>query len=165
MTESKFKEELKQLEKERNLLQDKRTYLERKVKHYNNLFNRSTCPTCYQKIDWNFFKEDLPNVQGKLDKVNTKLEVLYPKIKALMYPIWEARDKFNKERNVLRKGYLLKNKNRLNRSIREYNKGLEVYMPAITDKAEQELWNWAMECQLANRDLDDTNEELMFAID
>jgi len=167
MTEIEFREEkdkLQELRKEQDLLHTKFRLAKENLKDYKRLQYRSTCPCCQQATDREYYESLIPITEAKIDDLQTKVVDIYREIENLAKPIWEARNEFNKEREVIRQAYLLHNRNRVNKTIRDYNNDKDVYMPDITDKAEQELWNWAMECQLANRDLDDTNEELMFDI-
>ncbi|KKK40728.1 hypothetical protein LCGC14_2981010, partial [marine sediment metagenome] len=112
-----------------------------------------------------YYRDLIPITEDRIEVLEEKLAKIYIQIETLAKPINEARNEFNKQREVLRKAYLLQNRNRLNKTIRDYTNGKDIYMPTITTNDEKELWNNAMEIQLANKtDMDDMNDELLFEL-
>ena len=159
------KEKLQGLRKEQSLMASEYQLYKARLKDYKNLQFRSTCPCCQQDTNREYYRDLIPITEDRIVVLDEKLHSIYTKIQTLQKPISEERYKFEKEREVLCKAYLLKNRNRINKTIRDYNNGVENYMPYICFTDEKKLWNNAMEIQLANKpDMDDTNDELMFEI-
>lgn len=160
MNYEEIKKELTELRRQRNILWEKRDFLRYRLKSYKDLQNRSECPYCGQKTKRKYYKDEIPNIMVKTEEVMDKLEETYPKIIELEKPLVEKRDKERKERGEKIQGYLKINRNILNKAIRDYDKGVEKYLPDIPD-CDKEIWNSAMERQLDNKGFDD-NEELMY---
>lgn len=168
MTENSFKEEkdkLQELRKEQGHYHDELRLYRARLKDYKQLQFRSTCPCCQQDTNREYYRDLIPITEDRIEVLEEKLAKIYIQIETLAKPINEARNEFNKQREVLRKAYLLQNRNRLNKTIRDYTNGKDIYMPTITTNDEKELWNNAMEIQLANKtDMDDMNDELLFEL-
>jgi len=152
--------ELKNLENEKRKLLEKLHYLKSKVKNYKNLLNRSECPCCEQKIDYKIFETKIPDLESNIFNIDKRLDEIIPILRKMYHKIACENEKKHKERRKQIEEYLKINRNKLNKAIRDYNKGLDPYLPEIPEK-EKELWNDAMEHHLDNRNLDE-NEELCF---
>ena len=139
---------------------ERRDYLRHQIETYRRLEHRSACPCCDQKIDWEEYNLKIPDLEEKLKMVLDELELLYPKIKELMKIEIEAKQLQQKIKTQQIEKYLQQNRNKLNKAIRDYHKGVKNYLPSIPN-SEKKTWNDAMELQLDKRGLDD-NDELLF---
>ena len=150
------------IEVERDILCETRDYLIRKLKNYKKLQFRSQCTCCEQTTDREFFKNKIPDIESELKEIIEKLESLLPELHKNWIEKGIKQYMEGKERIKRLNDYITLNKNTLNKVIRDYNKGVEDYMPSIPD-TEKSMWNEAMETHLANKNLDD-NDELCFEI-
>jgi len=147
---------------EKDELVGKYRYLKKKIDNYNNLLNRSKCPCCEQKIDYKIYEIKIPKLELELQNIDARLDKLIPIIteenikKAL-----EEQNKRKKHRIKIDE-YIKKNRNILNKAIRDYNKGVKKYLPNVLNE-EKSMWNEAMEFHLDNRDMEE-NDELYFEI-
>jgi hypothetical protein len=148
---------------ERDQLVEKRNYLQDKLKNYKDLKNRTVCPCCEREINWKAYQALIPSIEYKLQEIEKRFDIIIPEIIKLTREKARIREINQKEKQKIVQDYLQKNRNILNKSIRDYNKGVDDYLPKIIDKKEQQLWNKAMELQLDNRNMNE-NDELYFEI-
>ena len=160
MSLEQVKIEIKELYKKRNELLDKRSYYREKLKNYKMLQDRSECPCCEQKTNREYFKNKIPKTKEKFQELLNEIKIIIPKIQKLEKIVRKDNENKNKEHRKQINNYIQQNRNKLNKCIREYYKGIENYLPNIS-KAEKELWNEAMEHHLDNKNIDE-NTELYF---
>lgn len=154
---------MEKIYQEKNQLVEKLNYLKVTLREYKNLEHRSNCPYCGQKIEWKYFSGEIPKIQEEIESIDNRLNEIFPIIRKLDHEKSIAYDKRVKEQNERVELYLKQNRSKLNKAIREYDNGVEVYMPNISNNTEKELWNEAMVYQLDKRGLDD-NDELCFEV-
>lgn len=153
---------MNEIEKELNDLNDRYLYLERKLDNYEQLMHREKCPCCNQEIDCSFYEKEIPRIKSKLLKIANQRDLLIPRVIEIEKE--EAR-KYHEEQQEKKNRvneYIQRNRNKLNKAIRDYNNGIDNYLPSIPD-SEKETWNEAMEWHLDNRNMDD-NDELCFEL-
>ena len=162
MTIEQTKTEIKELYKQRNELFSKRKYYQEKLKNYKDLQDRSECPCCEQKVNREYFKNKIPKTEAKFQEVLNRIEPIILKIQKLQKIIRIDTENKNKEHRKQINEYIQKNRNILNKCIRDDNKNIKNYLPNIIE-AEKETWNEAMEKHLDKKGLDN-NDELCFEI-
>lgn len=151
-----------EIRKEHKKLVDEFNYLKNKLNKYKNLDHRSECPCCDQKIDYKFYQLKIPDIESKLKFIDKRLNETIPLLINLDRKCGEENDRRRKEHGLKITKYIKENKNVLNKAIRDYNNGLETYLPLIPN-GEKQIWNEAIEKHLDNRNIDE-NEELYFEI-
>lgn len=152
--------EIEELYKKRNILLDKRSYYREKLKNYKTLQYRSKCPCCEQKTSRDYFKNKIPKTEKKFQELLNEINIIVPKIKELEKIVKIYTENKNKEHRKQVSDYIQKNKNKLNKCIRDYNNGLEQYLPNIPIN-EKKIWNEAMEYHLDSKNVCE-NDELCF---
>ena len=157
-----IKEKLKKLRKEKEILIDKRNYYNNKLNNYKDLENRSKCPCCEQKINLEYFKKEIPIIEKKLTRIKEELDPIIKKIIQLNITIQKINSEEQKKHKKQIIDYIQQNKNKLNKCIRDYNKGIENYLPNIIE-SEKKIWNKAMEYHIDSRNIIE-NDELYFEI-
>lgn len=162
MTLEQTKKEIEELYKKRNELLDKRSYYREKLKNYKDLQYRSECPCCEQKTNREYFKRKIPTIEKKSEEVKEELDPIVKKIIQLNKIVVKAKDEEHKKHRKETDDYIKQNRNQLNKAIRNYNKGIEIYLPNISD-IEKKIWNKAMEYHLDSKNIDE-NDELYFEI-
>lgn len=162
MSLEQVKIEVKELYKKRNELFNKRSYYQEKLDNYEDLQNRSECPYCEQKTNREYFKNKIPEIEENLREILNEIEILIPKIRGLEQIVRVDNEIKNKEYRKRVVNYITQNRNRINKVIRDYNKGVEIYLPNIPD-TEKKIWNEAMEYHLDSKNIDE-NDELYFEI-
>lgn len=162
MTLEQIKTEIRELYKERNELFRKRSYYKKKLENYKNLQDRSECPCCEQKTNREYFKNEIPIIEEILQKLLNNIETIVLKTLELEKPIRIDNENKIEEHKKQINIYIHKNKNIMNKTIRDYNKGIENHLPNIIE-SEKELWNEAMEHHLDNKNMVE-NDELYFEI-
>jgi len=157
---------LKRLNKKHKEILEKLNYLRQKFKNYSDLVDRNCCPQCEQVINPTFFKQKADKLKEKVDFLCAWIDYNrnYNKLCSIRKPIVEN----NKELEAMEKerinGYLENKRNRINKTIRDYNNGVDEYLPNnIITIEEKKLWNAAMNLQLDNRNMEE-NEELLFEV-
>jgi len=147
---------------EKDELVDKYKYLKNKIDNYKNLINRSKCPCCEQEIDYKIYEIKIPELELELQDIDKRLDKLIPIVTE--ENIKKALEEQNKRKKHKIKidEYIKKNRNILNKAIRDYNKGIKNYLPNVLNE-EKPIWNEAMEFNLDNRNMEE-NEELYFEV-
>ncbi len=156
----------KRLDKKHEEILEKLNYLRYKFKNYSVLVDRAYCPQCEQVIDPKFFKQKTEGLKEKIDFLCAWIDYNrnYHKLCQIRKPIMEYNEDLEKMEKKRINGYLEKKRNRINKTIRDYNNGADEYLPdGIITIEEKKLWNTAMNLQLDNRNMDE-NEELLFEI-
>ena len=149
-----------ELQQELNKLNERYSYLNKKLKHYKALQYRSMCPYCNQETDRDYFLSKIPGIESEMQKIDAKWEEMMPIVLEREKEQARIKEKDYREKQARIADYLTLNKNKLNKAIREYNKGAENYLPNIPD-TEKPMWNEAMEIHLDNRNMDE-NDELCY---
>ena len=153
---------MEELQQELNKLNERYNYLKKKLANYRELQYRSECPYCNQPTDRDYFLSKIPGMESEMQKIEARRVEIIPIVRKMdNEKAREIEERWKKERKQV-EDYITLNKNKLNKAIREYNKGAENYLPTIPD-AEKPIWNEAMEIHLDNRNMDE-NEELCFEV-
>lgn len=152
-----------EIKKEKEELVHEYRYSRRKLDNYMDLVHRSECPHCEQKIDYKFYESKIPKIELKLQGINKRFDEIIPIIIKMDKEEALANQKKYKEHKKRIDEYIKQNINKLNKCIKDYNKGIENYLPYIQDR-EKSTWNEAMEWYLDNRNMEE-NEELYFEIE
>lgn len=156
----------KRLYKKHKKILEELNYLRYKFKNYSNLVDRVHCPHCEQTINPIFFKQKADKLKEKIDFLYAWIDYNrnYHKLCRIRKPIVEYNEELEKMEKIRINDYLENNRNRINKAIRDYNNGVNEYLPdCIITIEEKELWNTAMNLQLDKRNMDE-NEELLFEI-
>lgn len=69
------------LRKKKVHLIDKRKYYEHKLSSFRNLKNRSECPNCYQKVNYEDFVNEIPILEMDLKLIILELELVILKMR------------------------------------------------------------------------------------
>lgn len=157
---------LKRLDKKHKKILEKLNYLRYKFKNYSALVDRVCCPQCEQIINPIFFKQKIDKLKEKIDFLCAWIDYNrnYHKLCRIRKPIMEHNEELEKMKKKRINGYLENKRNRINKTIRDYNNGVDEYLPKnIITIEEKELWNAAMNLQLDNKNVDE-NEELLFEV-
>ena len=143
-------------------LNDQYHRLRRQIEDYDELSCREACPCCRQEVDRNYYKKQIPEIKEEMERIDKERKAIIPayweekKQRGIKYDL-EQKERWNRI-----KDYITKNRNKMNKAIRDYDKGVDNYLPDLSE-AEKKQWNEAIEWHLDNRGLDD-NEELCFEV-
>lgn len=124
------------------------------LKDCKDLDHRSNCPLCKQKIDYNFYTKQIPELERKIKILEAWIDqnYSYSKTCKIAHPIIELEEIKRKEHQITVESYLKENRNALNKTIRTFE------LPEINDLEEKKLWNEAIEIQLDNKGMDESDE-------
>jgi len=124
------------------------------------LQDRLYCSFCEQKVDSDFYKAQIPEWRDKKDFLESWIDFNFYLEKKLRRPLNKIKEQEKKEWNKKVEEYRIKNRNKLNRAIRDFE------LPGdIIETEEKKLWNDAIERQLDNRNIISLDEfELQFEI-
>ncbi|MBA7492078.1 hypothetical protein ES702_02627 [subsurface metagenome] len=124
------------------------------------LQNRVYCPHCEQKVDSEFYKKQIHSWRDKKEFLESWIDFNFYLEKRLRRPLNKIKEQEKKEWKKKVEEYLIKNRNKLNKAIRE----LELPND-ITNTEKKKLWNDAIEKQIDNRNITYLDEfELQFEI-
>jgi len=151
---------LKRLHTKYDDLIDKLDYFRSELKDFKNLTHRCECPLCKQKIESKYFEEQIPELERKIEIIETWIgyNYNYSKRFRIEKPITEMRERKQRERKQQVEGYLKENRNLINKAIRTFELPND-----ITTIKEKELWNKALQLQLDKRGMDE-NDDFEFEI-
>lgn len=128
-------------------------YIKHKLEMCEELQNRVYCPHCEQKIDSEFYEKQISSWRDKKEFLEFWNTFNYDLRKRLRWPLNKIEEQEKKEWNKKVEEYLIKNRNRLNKAIRDLELPID-----IIDIEEKRLWNDAVEIQCDNKGLMEIDE-------
>ncbi len=138
---------------------DKLSYFRAELKSREKLNHRKECPLCRQKIDSQIHMKQVPVLKMKIEIIEAWIDQNYNYAKRckIGMPIAILNERRIKEEKRKVEAYLKQNRNVINRTIRTFE------LPEIKEIEEKKLWNEAIELQLDNKDMDES-DDLLFEI-